>query len=278
MVPIILLILIVGSVLFHIFTPWYSTPIASNWSNIDSTIELTFWMTGAVYVLILTFMTYCVIKYGSKKNRRAEYEPESKKAEVILTVLTTIGVAGLLAPGLIVWDEYVSPPEDAMPIEAMGQQWYWNFRLPGEDGILGTTDARNINADNPFGMNENDPNGREDILSEGDALHLLHDKPVKFLLRSIDVLHNFYVPQFRAKMDLVPGMVTFYWIRPTVIGDYEILCAELCGVGHHAMRGEVLVDEASDYQEWLSEQLTFGEIQQQAMLEKNEKLALTKSN
>ena len=72
MVPIILLILIVGSVLFHIFTPWYSTPIASNWSNIDSTIELTFWMTGAVYVLILTFMTYCVIKYGSKKNRRAE--------------------------------------------------------------------------------------------------------------------------------------------------------------------------------------------------------------
>ena len=278
MVPIILLILIVGSVLFHIFTPWYSTPIASNWSNIDSTIELTFWMTGAVYVLILTFMTYCVIKYGSKKNRRAEYEPESKKAEVILTVLTTIGVAGLLAPGLIVWDEYVSPPEDAMPIEAMGQQWYWNFRLPGEDGILGTTDARNINADNPFGMNENDPNGRDYILIEGDALHLLHDKPVKFLLRSIDVLHNFYVPQFRAKMDLVPGMVTFYWIRPTVIGDYEILCAELCGVGHHAMRGEVLVDEASDYQEWLSEQLTFGEIQQQAMLEKNEKLALTKSN
>ena len=278
MVPIILLILIVGSVLFHIFTPWYSTPIASNWSNIDSTIELTFWMTGAVYVLILTFMTYCVIKYGSKKNRRAEYEPESKKAEVILTVLTTIGVAGLLAPGLIVWDEYVSPPEDAMPIEAMGQQWYWNFRLPGEDGILGTTDARNINADNPFGMNENDPNGRDDILIEGDALHLLHDKPVKFLLRSIDVLHNFYVPQFRAKMDLVPGMVTFYWIRPTVIGDYEILCAELCGVGHHAMRGEVLVDEASDYQEWLSEQLTFGEIQQQAMLENNEKLALTKSN
>ena len=278
MVPIILLILIVGSVLFHIFTPWYSTPIASNWSNIDSTIALTFWMTGAVYVLILTFMTYCVIKYGSKKNRRAEYEPESKKAEVILTVLTTIGVAGLLAPGLIVWDEYVSPPEDAMPIEAMGQQWYWNFRLPGEDGILGTTDARNINADNPFGMNENDPNGRDDILIEGDALHLLHDKPVKFLLRSIDVLHNFYVPQFRAKMDLVPGMVTFYWIRPTVIGDYEILCAELCGVGHHAMRGEVLVDDASDYQEWLSEQLTFGEIQQQAMLEKNEKLALTKSN
>ena len=79
-------------------------------------------------------------------------------------------------------------------------------------------------------------------------------------------------------MDLVPGMVTFYWIRPTVTGNYEILCAELCGVGHHAMRGEVQVDETSDYQEWLSDQLTFEAIQEQVMLERNNKLALNKSN
>ena len=278
MVPFILLVVIIGSVLFHIFTPWYSTPIASNWSNIDSTIELTFWMTGGVYVAVLGFMTYCVIRFKNKDGRRAAYEPESKKAEVILTVLTTIGVAGLLAPGLIVWDDYVSPPEDAMPIEAMGQQWYWSFRLPGEDGILGTTDARNINADNPFGMNKNDPNGQDDILIEGDDLHFEHDKPVKFLLRSIDVLHNFYVPQFRAKMDLVPGMVTFYWIRPTVAGNYEILCAELCGVGHHAMRGFVQVDEADAYKDWLNEQSTFKALQEQARLENNKELAFNKSN
>ena len=278
MVPFILLLVIIGSVLFHIFTPWYSTPIASNWSNIDSTIELTFWMTGGVYVAVLGFMTYCVIRFKNKDGRRAAYEPESKKAEVILTVLTTIGVAGLLAPGLIVWDDYVSPPEDAMPIEDMGQQWYWSFRLPGEDGILGTTDARNINADNPFGMNKNDPNGQDDILIEGDDLHLEYDKPVKFLLRSIDVLHNFYVPQFRAKMDLVPGMVTFYWIRPTVAGNYEILCAELCGVGHHAMRGFVQVDESDAYKDWLNEQSTFKALQEQARLDNNKELAFNKSN
>ena len=277
MVPFILIVLIIGSVLFHIFTPWYSTPIASNWSNIDSTIELTFWMTGAVYVAVLGFMTYCVIRFKNKEGQKAAYEPESKKAEVILTVLTTIGVAGLLAPGLIVWDDYVSPPEDAMPIEAMGQQWYWSFRLPGKDGILGTTDARNINADNPFGMNKNDPNGQDDILIEGDDLHLELEKPVKFLLRSIDVLHNFYVPQFRAKMDLVPGMVTFYWIRPTVAGNYEILCAELCGVGHHAMRGYVQVDNADDYQTWLNDQSTFKALQEQARLEDKKELAFNTS-
>ena len=269
MVPLILLIIIIGSVLFHIYTPWYSTPIASNWSSIDSTIELTFAMTGAVYVLVLGFMTYCVIKFRSTKNRKADYEPESKKAEVILTVLTTIGVAGLLAPGLIVWDDYVSPPEEAMPIEAMGQQWYWNFRLPGKDGILGTTDARNISADNPFGMNENDPNGKDDILIEGDTLHLEHDKPVKFLLRSIDVLHNFYVPQFRGKMDMVPGMITYYWFTPEKNGEYEILCAELCGVGHHAMRGFVTVDDETSYNEWLSEQITFKESIESASLNDN---------
>ena len=94
MVPFILLVLIIGSVLFHLYTPWYSTPIASNWSSIDSTIELTFAMTGAVYILVLGFMTYCVIKFRSNKSRKADYEPESKKAEVVLTVLTTIGVAG----------------------------------------------------------------------------------------------------------------------------------------------------------------------------------------
>ena len=278
MVPFILLLVIIGSVLFHIFTPWYSTPIASNWSNIDKTIELTFWMTGGVYVAVLGFMTYCVIRFRNKEGRRADYEPESKKLEIILTVLTTIGVAGLLAPGLIVWDEYVSPPEDAMPIEAMGQQWYWSFRLPGEDGVLGTTDARNINADNPFGMNKNDPNGQDDILIEGDDLHLELEKPVKFLLRSIDVLHNFYVPQFRAKMDLVPGMVTYYWIRPTLVGGYEILCAELCGVGHHAMRGFVKVEGEEDYKNWLNDQSTFKALQEEARLENKEKLAFNTSN
>jgi cytochrome c oxidase subunit 2 len=79
-------------------------------------------------------------------------------------------------------------------------------------------------------------------------------------------------------MDLVPGMVTFYWIKPTVTGNYEILCAELCGVGHHAMRGEVQVDNANDYQDWLNDQLTFEAIQEQAMLDREEKLAFNKSN
>ena len=135
--------------------------------------------------------------------------------------------------------------------------------------ILGTSDARNINDENPFGMNPNDPNGQDDILIQGDDLHLLIDQPVKVLLRSIDVLHNFYVPQFRGKMDMVPGMITYYWFTPEKSGEYEILCAELCGVGHHAMRGFVSVDNESNYNEWLSEQMTFKESMESASLNVN---------
>ncbi|MEE2668055.1 MAG: cytochrome c oxidase subunit II [Pseudomonadota bacterium] len=269
MIAFLLLFVVLGSVIFHLLSPWWWTPIASNWGGIDATVQLTFLLTGIAFVLVLLFMIYCIVKYRYREDRRGEYQPEDKKLEMRLTVLTTIGVIALLAPGLMVWNDYVNPPEDAIPIEVMGQQWSWSFRLTGEDGILGTTDARNISPENPFGLNPKDPNGQDDILLEGDDLHLLVDKPVKVLLRSIDVLHDFYVPQFRAKMDLVPGMITYYWFTPTREGEFEILCAELCGVGHHVMRGLVVVDNESSYQEWISKQSTFKEFQNAAKSDSN---------
>ena len=91
-------------------------------------------------------------------------------------------------------------------------------------------------------------------------LNLRQGKPVKVLLRSIDVLHDFYVPEFRAKMDMVPGMVTYFWLTPTRTGTYETLCFELCGLGHPDMRGIVVVDEPSDYRAWLDGQTTFAQM------------------
>ena len=99
---------------------------------------------------------------------------------------------------------------------------------------------------------------------EGDDLHFPLNQPTKVLLRSIDVLHDFYVPQFRAKMDLVPGTVTFFWFTPTRTGTFDVLCAELCGVGHHAMRGTVVVDTKAEYDKWLAEQETFASLYPEA--------------
>ncbi|MCZ6860550.1 MAG: cytochrome c oxidase subunit II [Alphaproteobacteria bacterium] len=262
-----LVLVAVGSVLFHFMAPslgWWWTPIASNWGYVDDTIIATFWITGTVFVAIVLFMAYCVLRYRYKPERRAAYEPENKKMEWWLTGLTTLGVAGMLTPGLFVWDQFISVPEDAAQVEAVGQQWQWSFRYPGEDGVLGTTNFRNISYENPFGLDPGDPNGQDDVLIEGDELHLPLDKPVKMLLRSIDVLHDFYVPQFRAKMDMVPGMITYFWLTPTRTGEFDILCFELCGVGHYAMRGTVIVEEASAFQAWLQEQPTFAELSAQA--------------
>ena len=258
-VAILLTLVAVGTVLFHFLSPWWWTPIASNWGYIDDTILITFWVTGVVFVGIVLFMAYCVLRFRHKEGRQAAYEPENKKLEWWLTILTAVGVALMLAPGLYVWNQFVTVPEEAMEVEVVGQQWQWSFRFPGKDGVLGTSDARLINDDNSFGVQPDDSYGQDDVLIEDSELHLPLGRPIKVLLRSIDVLHDFYVPQFRAKMDMVPGAVTFFWFIPTRTGTFDILCFELCGVGHHTMRGIVVVEEESAFEAWLQENPTFAQ-------------------
>jgi cytochrome c oxidase subunit 2 len=259
-VALLLLLIAIGSVLFHLLSPWWWTPIATNWSYIDDTINITFWITGTVFCAVIIFMAYCVYRFHHKDGRQAAYNPENKKLEWWLSVATGIGVAAMLAPGLVVWHQFVTVPADATDVEVMGQQWQWSFRLPGKDGRLGTTDVRNISSDNPMGVNRDDPHGQDDIVIENGDLHLPVGKPVKVLLRSIDVLHDFYVPEFRAKMDMVPGMVTYFWIRPIRTGTFDVLCAELCGASHYQMRAKVIVEEESEYHAWLEQQKTFAEL------------------
>src|SRR5258705_6056121 len=112
-VALILLLVAVASVLFHLFSPWWWTPIASNWSYIDHTITLTFWITGAVFSAIVAFMAYCVFRFQHKEGRQAAYNPDINKLEWSLSVRTAIGVAAMLAPGLVVWHQFVPVPSDA---------------------------------------------------------------------------------------------------------------------------------------------------------------------
>jgi len=268
----IFLAVIVGSILFHIFTPWWWTDIASNWGAMDDTINLTFWIGGGVFILVCLFMVYCTFKFSYKEGRKVEYKPEDNKLEKIFTVVTTLGVAALLAPGLIVWNQFINVPKNAIHVDVMAWQWGWQYRLPGEDGKLGSTKVVNINDNNPFGIILEDPNGNDDVLIQSDVLHIKNNRPVKIILRSVDVLHNWYVPQFRAKMDAVPGSVTYYWFEPNKVGEYEVLCAEYCGVGHYGMRGRVFVKSEPDYENWLQEQETFSDL-----VAKQEKKELSKT-
>jgi len=276
-VAIIFVLIIIGSIIFHFWSPWWWTPVASNWGNIDDTIILSFWVTGAVFVAVCLFMAYCVWAYRYRPDRKAEYKPEDKKLEFRLTWITALGVAALLAPGLVVWNKFITVPENAMKIEVVAYQWGWNYRLPGADGVLGKTSVGLISDDNPYGLDISDPNSKDDIIVMDSDLHLEINQPVKVELRSLDVLHNFYVPQFRAKMDMLPGIITYYWFTPEKKGDYEVLCAEYCGTGHYAMRGRVLVDEEKDYSNWLAKQISFEKMLAKNNLEKNLLIAENKN-
>ncbi|MBE9540275.1 MAG: c-type cytochrome [Proteobacteria bacterium] len=257
---IVLVLLVVGSVVFHFVSPWWFTPVASNWSSIDDTIAITFYITGFVFVAVNLFLAYTIYRFRYNPNRRARYEPENKKLEIWLTAITAVGVAVMLAPGLVVWADFVTVPEGADEIEVVGEQWQWSYRFPGEDGVLGKVDARYIGPDNLFGMSPNDEAGLDDILINSNELHLPIDRPVKVNLRSKDVLHDFAVSEFRVKMDLVPGLVSYLWFTPTRTGKFDILCMELCGIAHYAMRGYVVVDEQADFDDWLGQQKTWADI------------------
>jgi cytochrome c oxidase subunit 2 len=151
----------------------------------------------------------------------------------------------------------VRAPQDAMVLEVLGQQWQWRFRMPGADGKLGLSETRHVSPTNPFGLDPADPAGQDDILISSDEVHLPLNKPVKVVLRSNDVLHDFYVPPFRARMNTVPGQVSTFWFTPTKVGRYEAMCSQLCGVGHPNMRAHVVVEEAAGYQAWLKGLKTF---------------------
>lgn len=260
-IVIALVLLVVGSLVFHWWSPWYFTPLASNWDSIDTTITITLWITGLVFVAVNLFLALAVFRYRHSANRRADYEPENASLEKWLTGITTVGIVAMLAPGLVVWADFIKVPEDADVVEVFGEQWQWSYRFPGADGQLGEVDARFMSAENPFGMSPNDPAGADDILVRGEDLRLPLDRPVKVLLRSRDVLHNFAVPQFRVKMDMVPGTVSYAWFTPTRTGSFDVMCMELCGIAHYAMRGKVIVEEDQDFSEWLAGQRTWAEIQ-----------------
>ncbi|MBA5604010.1 cytochrome c oxidase subunit II [Duganella sp. FT3S] len=256
--PLVLILIVAGAVAFHLASPWWQTPVASNWQQMDDALMLTLVITAVAFVAINLFLAYVVLRFRHREGRRAAAEHGNKALEAWLVGLTTVGIVALLAPGLSVYAKLIHPPADAMVFEVMGQQWQWHYRLPGKDGKLGMTDVRYMGAANPFGINPDDPNGQDDVLVEGQEVHLPINRPVKVMLRSQDVLHDFFVPQFRTRMNMVPGMVTSFWFTPQKAGKFEVLCAQLCGIGHFNMRSYVVVEDAGAYASWLAAQPVFG--------------------
>ncbi|TVR79430.1 MAG: cytochrome c oxidase subunit II [Chitinophagaceae bacterium] len=238
---------------------------------IDSMFNWTLFFTGIVFLITQIILFYFAFKYRSTKKTKAFYYPENNKLELLWTAVPAVVLTFLVVMGLESWFKIFSPvPDDHHVVEVTGYQFGWNVRYPGLDGELGKNSIRDIEGSNILGIDWTDEASHDDILAS--EIHLPVDKPVLFKLGSKDVLHSFFLPHFRVKMDCVPGIPTQFWFTPTITTeemreitgnpdfDYILACAELCGAGHYNMGLTVIVGTQEEHDEWVSSQRPLYEI------------------
>lgn len=253
----ILFMVVIGGVAMTLAarSRWWLPPVASaHGIEVDRLIYTTLIVTGIVFVLVHVVLAAFVWLYADRGQGRAHYWHDDRTLELTYTLVPAAVLITLIAMGAVVWGRIHSPaPANAMVVEVRGEQFGWAFRYPGPDGVFGRVEPQLINVrENPMGIDPGDAAGADDIVAR--ELHLVENQPVRVRIRSKDVLHSFFIPAFRVKQDAVPGMTVEVWFRPTKAGDYEIACAELCGVGHYIMRGKIKVEAQQAFETWLAQQ------------------------
>jgi cytochrome c oxidase subunit 2 len=221
--------------LAHALPFWMQLPegVSSFSGDIDWLFRLILWITGVIFVVVELLLVFFLIRYRHREGRRALYTHGNNRLEVIWTIVPAVICVVLALLSRRLWaDIKQRMPEDAMQIEVTAEQFAWNIRYPGPDGKLGTAD---------------------DIVTLN-QLHFPVGKKVVVSLHSKDVIHSFFLPEFRVKQDAVPGMTTKVWFDAARVGNWEIACAELCGLGHYRMKGFLTADSPEDFEKWLAEQ------------------------
>jgi len=235
------------------FTKTWLPPLKSDRIAIDHALAITLAVTGLVFIVTNLMLAWFGYAYQDGPGAKAAYWHDSPRLEMTWTLVTAGILAIFLFNALSLWAKVTAPPPaDAVLIEVTGQQFAWNVRYPGKDGVLGKTDHLQASQDNPIGLVKDDPASKDDLLLLN-QIYLPKDRPVRVQVRSMDVIHSFFLPNFRVKQDAMPGMTIDIWFTPTELGDFEIACAEHCGLGHYRMRGAVHVVPAADLEKTVAE-------------------------
>jgi cytochrome c oxidase subunit 2 len=233
---------------------WLPELVSAHGRDIDRQLTLTLWCAGIVFFLAQAALGYLLWRYRAQRGRRAEHWHENRAMEATWTIATLVLFVGLALLGNRVWAGYVltQAPGDAVMIEVTGQQFAWNIRYPGPDGKFGRTDVRQINdaLGNFIGVDASDPAGADDIVAQN-IIAVPVNRPVRVMLRSKDVTHALYIPHMRVKQDAVPGMQIGVNFTAGRTGEFEVACAELCGMQHYKMRARLLVMQADEFERWL---------------------------
>jgi cytochrome c oxidase subunit 2 len=218
---------------------WWFPPLVSTFTNYDVQFMRTLTVVAIVFVAVQLALGFAVFRFRNRGGKARHFEGNNK-LEVVWTTATLVVLFTLGVLGQRMWAQlhFTEAPADAMVVEVTGQQFQWNFRYPGPDGVFGRTAPEFVNdsEQNYVGLDLKDPAGEDDITT-ANVMVVPVNKPVKVILHSKDVTHSFFLPGMRIKQDAVPGLTISIHFTPTTIGEYEIPCAELCGLGHYRMRG-----------------------------------------
>lgn len=224
--------------------------------QIDHIIEFSHWFMGALFIGWSAYFAFVLIRFRKRRHPKADYQGIksgiSTHLEFSVVLIEAVLLIGFAIP---LWAKRVNQfPEakDAILVHAVGQQFNWSFHLPGPDGEFGHRDIHLVTNSNPLGLDPNDPASKDDIVTLGE-LHVPINRPVIIELSSKDVIHNFALVHMRIAQDAIPGSLIPMWFKPIKTGTYEIICGQLCGLGHYGMKGTLVVDEPAEYQAWLKE-------------------------
>lgn len=233
--------------------------ISTHGPQIDNIIHLLHWFMLLLFVGWGLFMAVALIKFRARPGHTANYHGVKTHVSTYLEgMVAVVEVFFLAFLSIPIWEEVKAspPPPDKADINlrVVGEQFAWNIHYPGPDGKFGKTDVALVDADNPLGLDRKDPAAKDDITTIN-QLHFPVGKKVLISLTSKDVIHSFSLPVMRVKQDAIPGMTVPVWFEATDTGQFEIGCAQLCGLGHYRMKGFFSVDTAEQYEAWLKEQV-----------------------
>lgn len=240
------------------FSRWLGAPVLASEHGqvVDRFINYVHWLMAVLFVGWLAYFIYVLIRFRRKRNPKAEYTGLkghiSSYIEGAVVVAETLLLVGFAIP---LWATVVTDfpePAEANEVRVIGQQFAWNFLYPGPDGIFGRRDADFVTSDNRFGLDPNDPNGKDDFEVPGEMVVPVGE-PVVAHVSSLDVVHSFAVVPMRVTQDAIPGISVPTHFVPTKVGRYQITCAQLCGNSHYAMRGFLTVKTREEYDQWLAE-------------------------
>ena len=226
-------------------------------AELDHMTVLVHWLMLVLFVGWGAFFAFVLVRFRKAANPKASYVGAkgkiSKGLEIGIAIIEVILLVFYAIPAWATRVRDFPADSEAVVVRVTGEQFAWNAHYPGNDGRFGRRDIKLVGADNPLGLDRTDPDAKDDITTTN-QLNFPVDRPVLVHLSSKDVIHSFGLFEMRVKQDAIPGMDIPVWFIPNRIGEYEIACSQLCGLGHYRMRGFVSVKTDADFKTWLAEE------------------------